>query len=71
MKAINNSTYDKIAKEHGSDFNIKSSNNLVSGLLDEIKCENKTPLNLDEKSGRDDSVTKYFENSYAYVRFSK
>lgn len=71
MKAINNITYGKISTKHGNDFNIKSDNDLVSGLLNEISRENKKPLKLDNESGRDDSVTKYFENSYAYVRFSK
>lgn len=71
MKAINDTSFAELQKIHGQDMKICSENTIISGLLNEIADENVAPLKLSNKSVRDDSVTQYFENSYAYVKFSK
>lgn len=71
MNAINRKNFDAIVEEFGSDPVFTSNNSLLADIAAEVASENKVPFNIGPSSATDESVTKYFANSYAYVKFSK
>ena len=71
MNAINRKSFQELTDKFGPRLSSVSENPLLAKLIEEVATENRVPLNVGRDSAEDQSINKYFANSYAYVKFSK
>lgn len=71
MNAINRGNFQKLSDKFGPELLICSENSVLASLIQEVASENQIPFDIGPDSPEDESINKYFANSYAYVKFSK
>ncbi len=71
MNAINRKSFQQLTDKFGSNPLVCSDNPLLATLIEEVATENRVPFDIGPDSAEDESINKYFANSYAYVKFSK
>jgi hypothetical protein len=71
MNAINRKTFQGLTDKFGPEPLVCSENAILAALIQEVASENRVPFDIGPGSAEDESINKYFANSYAYVKFSK
>lgn len=71
MNAINRKSFQQLTDNFGPEPLVCSENPVLAGLIEEVATENRVPFDIGPDSAEDESINKYFANSYAYVKFSK
>lgn len=71
MNAINRKSFQQLTDTFGDEPLVCSENPLLATLIEEVATENRVPFDIGPESAEDESINKYFANSYAYVKFSK
>lgn len=71
MNAINRDSFKILTEKFGPAPLVCSESPLLATLIEEVATENRVPFDIGPDSAQDESINKYFANSYAYVKFGK